>query len=52
VRSFLEEKRHNHIRTRNQRLAALRTFFEYLVVQRLPEALKEAERIAAIPLKE
>jgi integrase/recombinase XerD len=53
VRSFLkalEEKRHNHIRTRNQRLAALRTFFEY-VVQRLPETLKEVERIAAIPTK-
>jgi site-specific recombinase XerD len=53
VRSFLkalEDKRHNHIRTRNQRLAALRTFFEY-VAQRLPEALKEAGRIAAIPTK-
>jgi integrase/recombinase XerD len=46
----LEEKRHNHIRTCNQRLAALRTFFEY-VVQRLPETLKEVERIAAIPIK-
>lgn len=46
----LEAERHNHIRTRNQRLAALRTFFEY-VVQRMPEGLKEAERIAAIPMK-
>jgi len=46
----LEAKRHNHIRTRNQRLAALRAFFDYLV-QRLPEALKEAERVAAIPTK-
>src|SRR5206468_2013233 len=46
----LEIERHNHIRTRNQRLAALRTFFEY-VVQRMPEGLKEAERIAAIPMK-
>ena len=46
----LETQRHNHIRTRNQRLAALRTFFEY-VVHRLPEGLKEAERIAAIPSK-
>ena len=44
----LEDQRHNHIRTRNQRLAALRTFFEY-VAQRLPEGLKEAGRIAAIP---
>jgi len=46
----LEEKRHNHVRTRNQRLAAIRTFFEY-VVQHLPEALREAERVAAIPTK-
>jgi integrase/recombinase XerD len=46
----LEDRRHNHIRTRNQRLAALRTFFEY-VAQRLPEALKEAARVAAIPTK-
>lgn len=46
----LETERHNHIRTRNQRLAALRTFFEY-VVHRMPEGLKEAERIAAIPTK-
>ena len=46
----LETARHNHIRTRNQRLAALRTFFEY-VVHRMPEGLKEAERIAAIPTK-
>jgi len=46
----LEEERHNHIRTRNQRLAALRAFFEY-VVHRLPQGLKEAERVAAIPSK-
>lgn len=48
--SVLEVERHNHIRTRNQRLAALRAFFEY-VVHRMPEGLKEAERIAAIPMK-
>ncbi len=46
----LEEHRHNHIRTRNQRLAALRTFFEYLVA-RTPETLSVAERVAAIPTK-
>lgn len=46
----LEEERHNHIRTRNHRLAALRTFFEF-VVHRMPDGLKEAERIAAIPTK-
>lgn len=46
----LEEKRHNHVRTRNQRLAALRTFFEYLG-SRLPEHLVVAERVAMIPTK-
>jgi site-specific recombinase XerD len=53
VLSFLrhiEEVRHNHIRTRNQRLAALRTFFEYLVI-RIPEMLSVAERVAAIHTK-
>lgn len=53
VRSFLkalEDKRHNHARTRNQRLAALRTFFEY-VAHQVPEALQEVGRIAAIPTK-
>lgn len=34
----LEETRANHIRTRNHRLAALRTFFEY-VGSRVPEML-------------
>ena len=46
----LEKRRHNHIRTRNQRLAVLRTFFEY-AVHRMPERLDEAHRIAAIPSK-
>jgi len=46
----LEEVRRNHIRTRNQRLAALRTFFGYLVL-RIPEMLSVAERVAAIPTK-
>lgn len=48
--NFLEEKRLNHISTRNNRLAALKTFFEYLG-RRLPEILVEAERITAIPTK-
>jgi integrase/recombinase XerD len=47
---YLEGKRGNHIRTRNQRLAALHTFFLYLAGQ-LPELLAEAERVAAIPMK-
>ncbi|PLX60255.1 tyrosine-type recombinase/integrase [Sedimenticola selenatireducens] len=53
VTAFLNEielKRSNHIRTRNQRLAGLRCFFGYLA-SRVPEALHEAERVAAIPRK-
>ncbi|MFY9734362.1 MAG: tyrosine-type recombinase/integrase [Rhodoplanes sp.] len=53
VRAFLghlEAERGNHIRTRNQRLAALHTFFTYLA-GRAPEMLAEAERVAAIPMK-
>lgn len=46
----LEQERHNHIRTRNQRLAALHTFFEYLA-QRVPEMLEVCERVATIPIK-
>jgi integrase/recombinase XerD len=46
----LEDVRHNHARTRNQRLALLHTFFEYLAV-RDPEMLAVAERVAAIPPK-
>ena len=47
---YLEVKRGNRIATRNQRLAALHTFFEY-VAGRVPELLTEAERVAAIPMK-
>ena len=53
VRQFLgslETERGNHIHTRNQRLAALHTFFNYLARQ-VPESLAEAERVAAIPRK-
>jgi integrase/recombinase XerD len=46
----LETTRHNHVPTRNQRLAALRTFFEYLG-RRVPELLHVSERVAAIPMK-
>ena len=46
----LEHERHNHIRTRNHRLAALHTFFEYLA-HRAPEMLDVCERVAAIPTK-
>jgi len=46
----LERERGNHIRTRNQRLAALRGFFDYLA-GREPQMLGEAARVAAIPTK-
>jgi integrase/recombinase XerD len=47
---YLEDERRNHIRTRNQRLACLHTFFAYLA-GRVPEMLAVAERVAAIPMK-
>jgi len=46
----LEDARHNHIRTRNQRLAMLRTFFAYLG-GRVPELLAVAEQVARIATK-
>jgi integrase/recombinase XerD len=46
----LEESRSNSAQSRNQRLAALRTFFEY-VGQRFPERLGQAQKVAAIPRK-
>jgi site-specific recombinase XerD len=46
----LDQVRHNHTRTRNQRLAVLHTFFEYTAV-REPEMLAVSERVAAIPAK-
>lgn len=46
----LEGERRNQIRTRNQRLAALHSFCEYLA-SRVPEMMAVAERVAAIPTK-
>ncbi len=46
----IERDRLNGIATRNQRLAALRTFVEYLG-RRSPEALKLCQQVAAIPTK-
>jgi integrase/recombinase XerD len=46
----LEQERGNHVRTRNQRLAALRTFFTYLA-GRVPEMLHTAQQVLAIPTK-
>lgn len=46
----IEADRENQVATRNHRLAALRTFFEFLA-SRSPDALVEAQRVAAIPAK-
>lgn len=46
----LEQDRGNSVRTRNQRRAALNTFFAYLVL-RAPEMLATCQQIAAVPVK-
>lgn len=46
----LEEDRHNHVRTRNQRLAVVHTLFDH-IASRDPEMLSVCQRIAAIPMK-
>jgi integrase/recombinase XerD len=47
---YLEADRRNHVRTRNQRLAALHTLFEY-IAGRSPEMLAVCQQVAAIPMK-
>ena len=47
---YLEADRRNHVRTRNQRLAALHTLFEY-IAGRSPEMLATCQQVAAIPMK-
>jgi integrase/recombinase XerD len=47
---YLEQERGNSVRTRNQRRAALNTFFAYLVL-REPEMLATCQQVAAIPVK-
>ena len=46
----LEIQRGNTVATRNQRLAALRSLFEY-AAERMPELLAEAQRLSAVPTK-
>jgi integrase/recombinase XerD len=46
----LEDDRGNHIRTRNQRLAAIHSLFEYIAA-RSPEMLVVCQQVAAIPIK-
>jgi site-specific recombinase XerD len=48
--AYLEAERANNIRSRNHRLAMLHTFFAY-VGGLVPELVREAERVAAIPRK-
>jgi site-specific recombinase XerD len=47
---YLEQERKNSIRSRNQRLAAIRSFFR-LVALSEPESVNQASRILAIPVK-
>lgn len=46
----LESQRHNCIRSRNARLAAIRSFFHYAALQE-PAALAAIQQVLAIPLK-
>ena len=46
----LEVERHNGVHTRNQRLAAIHVFFDYLA-GRSPEMIDVGQRVAAIPTK-
>ena len=48
--THLEQDRGNHTRTRNQRLAAAHTLFDYIAT-REPEMLEVCQRVAAIPMK-
>ena len=47
----LERVRHNSIRTRNARWAAIRSFLQYALTQADPEAHAELRKALAIPLK-
>lgn len=47
---WLEEERHNSISTRNQRLAAIHSFFRYLQIE-VPSYIGQYQTILAIPFK-
>jgi len=47
----LERVRHNSVRTRNARWAAIRSFLQYALTQADPEAHAELRKALAIPLK-
>jgi integrase/recombinase XerD len=46
----MEQQRHNCIRTRNARLAAIRAFLHYAALQE-PTTLHQIQRVLAIPMK-
>jgi integrase/recombinase XerD len=47
----LEKQRHNHTRTRNVRLTAIRAFVRFTLGHTSPEFVGDAQRILAIPSK-
>ncbi|NGO90696.1 MAG: tyrosine-type recombinase/integrase [Halomonas sp.] len=47
---YLETERHNSVRSRNARFAAIRSFMEYVAFQE-PSALAIAQSVLAIPMK-
>ena len=47
---YLESQRHNSIRTRNARFAAIRSFLKYATA-RDPESLPTVQRVLTIPMK-
>lgn len=48
--SYLEVERHNSVRTRNARLAAIHSFYEYAALEH-PEHAEVIQRVLAIPAK-
>ena len=47
---YLEQDRHNKIRSRNARLAAIRSFLKYAAHQ-VPTSLPMVQKVLAIPMK-
>lgn len=47
---WLEEERHCKITTRNQRLAAIHSFFSFLMVE-APQYMEQCQKILSIPMK-
>ena len=48
--NHLESQRHNCVRSRNARLAAIRSFLHYAALQK-PETLASIQKVLALPLK-